>query len=201
MTGRVGKISLPSRPTFPPTKTPAGPTLPVPLSKITMNIGLKKKTEETVGKEDKPSFTPVLETPSIPISSFESCGATVTDEQSDSHQEQVAEDIEEDQGNKSVKRDPASTSEALKRDPASTSEAVKRDPASKSEALKRDPASTPDPVTKPSKKRKKKPAVAGATLGEDVKWDDEYRDDFVNWLPPTGQTGDGRTKLNEKFGY
>eukprot|EP00116_Pleurobrachia_bachei_P003515 sb/3463777/ len=181
MTGRVGKISLPSRPTPPPSKTPAGPSLPAPSSKITMNIGLKKKTEETVGKEDKPSTTPVIETPSIPISSFESSSGA-SDEQSDSYQEPVPEDVDQS---------------AVKQDLSSPSESVKHDPSS--ESMKRDP-STETLSTKPSKKRKKKPAVT-ATLGEDVKWDDEYRDDFVNWMPPTGQTGDGRTKLNEKFGY
>eukprot|EP00116_Pleurobrachia_bachei_P010810 sb/3471072/ len=191
MTGRVGKISLPSRPTPPPSKTPAGPSLPAPSSKITMNIGLKKKIEETAVKEDKPSATPVIETPSIPISSFESSSGA-TDEQSDSYQEPVPEDIDQsamkcEPSTESVKQDPSSTSEGVKREPSP--ESVKRDPSS--EALS----------TKPSKKRKKKPAITAPTLGEDVKWDDEYRDDFVNWMPPTGQTGDGRTKLNEKFGY
>lgn len=31
----------------------------------------------------------------------------------------------------------------------------------------------------------------------------QYEEDFNNivWTPPTGQTGDGRTSLNDKFGY
>lgn len=29
----------------------------------------------------------------------------------------------------------------------------------------------------------------------------EYDPDYAMWLPPTGQTGDGRTSLNEKLGY
>ena len=29
----------------------------------------------------------------------------------------------------------------------------------------------------------------------------EDNDNYATWLPPQDQTGDGRTKLNEKFGY
>jgi len=28
-----------------------------------------------------------------------------------------------------------------------------------------------------------------------------YDSDYVDWLPPSGQSGDGKTRLNEKFGY
>jgi hypothetical protein len=30
---------------------------------------------------------------------------------------------------------------------------------------------------------------------------DEERPDYSTWVPPTGQSGDGKTKLNEKYGY
>lgn len=30
---------------------------------------------------------------------------------------------------------------------------------------------------------------------------DEYSDDYSTWLPPQNQTGDGRTNLNDKYGY
>jgi len=30
---------------------------------------------------------------------------------------------------------------------------------------------------------------------------DEDSTNYSNWAPPPGQTGDGRTHLNEKFGY
>jgi len=44
-----------------------------------------------------------------------------------------------------------------------------------------------DPTTK--KKRKKKQHY------------DEDSQNYSTWVPPAGQTGDGRTPLNEKFGY
>ncbi|XP_019850377.1 PREDICTED: kanadaptin-like [Amphimedon queenslandica] len=34
---------------------------------------------------------------------------------------------------------------------------------------------------------------------DDNQWQED--DNYASWLPPEDQTGDGRTKLNEKFGY
>lgn len=31
--------------------------------------------------------------------------------------------------------------------------------------------------------------------------EDAAKEDYNMWVPPTGQTGDGRTSLNEKYGY
>jgi len=44
--------------------------------------------------------------------------------------------------------------------------------------------------TKSGRKRKKKKS----------QYDDDSQN-YSTWVPPTGQTGDGRTHLNEKFGY
>jgi len=60
--------------------------------------------------------------------------------------------------------------------------------------------------TKPSPskgKRRRGRKGPTATLTDDIKWDDgdEADPDFVNWVPPKNQSGDGRTSLNDKFGY
>ena len=68
---------------------------------------------------------------------------------------------------------------------------------------------TEQPTAKPiitQKKRKRNKRNSGykpaPTLSEEVKWDDDIQDEnFVSWTPPVGQTGDGRTKLNDKYGY
>ncbi|KAM6972921.1 kanadaptin [Aplochiton taeniatus] len=60
-----------------------------------------------------------------------------------------------------------------------------------------------EPGAKPSPKKsiKKKmigPSKRPATLSGQYPEDDP---DYCVWLPPTGQSGDGRTHLNEKYGY
>ena len=48
----------------------------------------------------------------------------------------------------------------------------------------------------PSKKKAKK-RIYGAPTKPNYKPEKE----FVDWTPPQGQTGDGRTALNDKLGY
>lgn len=48
----------------------------------------------------------------------------------------------------------------------------------------------------PKKKRKKK-----RSYGVPTQWQAESDPSFTAWMPPEGQTGDGKTHLNEKFGY
>ena len=61
----------------------------------------------------------------------------------------------------------------------------------------------PKPSEPKTRRKRGKKAPAGATLTDDIKWDDsqEASPDFVNWVPPKNQSGDGRTSLNDKFGY
>ncbi|KAJ4939344.1 hypothetical protein JOQ06_028793 [Pogonophryne albipinna] len=58
-----------------------------------------------------------------------------------------------------------------------------------------------EPVAQPRKNVKKKvmgPSRPPKQLSEKYPEDDP---DYCVWLPPTGQSGDGRTHLNDKFGY
>jgi len=54
-----------------------------------------------------------------------------------------------------------------------------------------------DQKKKHSKKKKKITAPAPEKVGR--RYDDER--DYDCWMPPTGQTGDGKTQLNDRFGY
>ena len=56
-------------------------------------------------------------------------------------------------------------------------------------------------LPKAKKKRPSKKPTHTATMSDSVMWDDTPDDSFVNWTPPTGQKGDGKTKLNQKYGY
>lgn len=81
-----------------------------------------------------------------------------------------------------------------------TSEPADNNTESKSEPT----SSTTKPKPRRSKNRPRMKPIG--TLSEDIKWEDSQGDgkhdvNFVNWQPPEGQTGDGRTKLNEKYGY
>ena len=63
-------------------------------------------------------------------------------------------------------------------------------------------ARSPKQFKKPPKKKAKKSVPQNPTLLDNVNWDDDVNDEnFVNWTPPVGQSGDGKTKLNDKFGY
>ncbi|KAJ7390839.1 Kanadaptin [Desmophyllum pertusum] len=46
----------------------------------------------------------------------------------------------------------------------------------------------------PKKKKKR-------CYGVPSQWQAESDPTYAAWMPPEGQTGDGRTHLNEKFGY
>uniref|UniRef100_A0A182NN05 FHA domain-containing protein n=1 Tax=Anopheles dirus TaxID=7168 RepID=A0A182NN05_9DIPT len=56
-----------------------------------------------------------------------------------------------------------------------------------------------------SKKKRSRQRVRDGKSRENVDFDDinelESVDKNVEWVPPSGQTGDGRTSLNEKYGY
>ncbi|XP_042357305.1 kanadaptin [Plectropomus leopardus] len=60
-----------------------------------------------------------------------------------------------------------------------------------------------EPAAEPSPRKKEKKKVIGpsrppAQLSGQYPEDDP---DYCVWVPPTGQTGDGRTHLNDKYGY
>nr|XP_040224057.2 kanadaptin [Anopheles coluzzii] len=77
-----------------------------------------------------------------------------------------------------------------------------------------DDPSKPDPITdstsagessSSNKKKRPRQRIRDGKFRENVDFDDAVElasdDKNVEWVPPSGQTGDGRTSLNEKFGY
>ncbi|XP_041765557.1 kanadaptin [Anopheles merus] len=56
-----------------------------------------------------------------------------------------------------------------------------------------------------NKKKRPRQRIRDGKFRENVDFDDAVElasdDKNVEWVPPSGQTGDGRTSLNEKFGY
>lgn len=78
---------------------------------------------------------------------------------------------------------------------------------SKTEKARKPPSPPAEPSqdTAPSKKRKNRTRIRGNRLREniDMNDDDEYIDEekVSTWVAPEGQSGDGTTHLNEKYGY
>ncbi|KAL3228378.1 hypothetical protein MRX96_048605 [Rhipicephalus microplus] len=70
----------------------------------------------------------------------------------------------------------------------SQSSLVQRGPPMVLEFVKK----TPKIIRGPEKKNKE---------GQKKKHSFESSDDYVGWLPPEGQSGDGKTHLNAKYGY
>ncbi|XP_029315947.1 kanadaptin [Cottoperca gobio] len=62
----------------------------------------------------------------------------------------------------------------------------------------REPAAEPGPRKNVKKKTVMGPSLPPKQLSEQYPEDDP---DYCVWVPPTDQTGDGRTHLNDKFGY
>ncbi|XP_017281687.1 kanadaptin [Kryptolebias marmoratus] len=66
---------------------------------------------------------------------------------------------------------------------------------------KADGETEPEPAADPSPRKKKRvmgPSRPPVQLSKQYPEDDP---DYSVWLPPAGQTGDGRTHLNDKYGY
>ena len=76
----------------------------------------------------------------------------------------------------------------------------------KKQIIKEKEIEPPSVQMKPMKPRKQ---VQKIVVDDDDTPNEEYyaklskedNDNYATWLPPQDQTGDGRTKLNEKFGY
>ncbi|CAN8000202.1 unnamed protein product [Ixodes hexagonus] len=82
----------------------------------------------------------------------------------------------------------AETEEAMDEDDKPAVIGPARPPSSVLEFVKKDP----EVSKKASEKKKKKEARKSCT---------EKAEDYVGWLPPEGQSGDGKTHLNLKYGY
>ncbi|KAM4542109.1 kanadaptin isoform 3-T3 [Odontesthes bonariensis] len=101
---------------------------------------------------------------------------------------------DESEESKAQSHKPRRSDEAVQQLPLRSSKsAAPRSPESTAEGEKEPPA---DPS--PKKKKVMGPSRPPVQLPGQYPEDDP---DYSVWLPPAGQTGDGRTHLNEKYGY
>lgn len=54
---------------------------------------------------------------------------------------------------------------------------------------------------KPEESRRENKKIRPKDKRENPKFDDSYRENYSTWVFPEDQSGDGRTCLNDKYGY
>jgi len=109
--------------------------------------------------------------------------------------EQFKKDIEEEK-QRIVVQSAATPSASAK--PKETSAAKQLPPPPTTKSFKRQ--TLPEAMMKPPAKQKKK-SMNNCEMPDSYESVAAKDDKYETWVPPAGQTGDGRTSLNDKFGY
>ncbi|CAG2170124.1 unnamed protein product [Oppiella nova] len=171
-------------------------------SKIKMKINLLVKEQqklEKLIKLAKPSveFKPI---PAVPVTDVTK--SVETDTQVVKNDEKCETVVK--QSDDSVEVKPMSETEKCEK----VVEKVSKDEeiARKTETIINELKSAAKPKAESKQKRKLNSqsiveAIEKEKQLEKTKQKATFDDDYVDWLPPTGQSGDGKTSLNDKFGY
>ena len=194
-TGKVGKVSVSKRT---PSSTSTETKSVQPAKRIKIELSLKS--------EQSPA-TSELSNPSAESSKADSDSSKTGNSETISSPQKISK-ITEFSSSNETHVDSSSSQKTM--DPITHEFSDQdREQISKSKTISDQESVNKETASKPSEKQKKAPkkkakktTPQNATLSENVQWDDDIHDEnFVNWTPPVGQSGDGRTKLNEKFGY
>ena len=193
-TGKVGKVSVSKRT---PSSTITETESVQPAKRIKIELSLKSEQSPATSEQSNPSTE---------SSKADSDSSKTGNSETISSPQKITK-ITEFSSSNETHVDSSSSQKTM--DPITQLSDQDREQISKSKTISDQGSVNKETASKPSdkpkkapKKKAKKTTPQNATLSENVQWDDDIHDEnFVNWTPPVGQSGDGRTKLNEKFGY
>ena len=193
-TGKVGKVSVSKRT---PSSTNTETKSVQPSKRIKIELSLKSEQSPTTSEQSNPNPEP---------SKSDSVSSKPEDSETLSSPQKITK-ITEFSSSNETHVDSSSPQKTI--DPITQISNQDQEQISRSKTISDQGSVNKETAPKPSDKQKKAPkkkakktTPQNATLSENVQWDDDIHDEnFVNWTPPVGQSGDGRTKLNEKFGY
>ncbi|XP_028421591.1 kanadaptin isoform X2 [Perca flavescens] len=189
-TGTIGKLPL------------KRPTLPAELfnMKELPPSGEEEEEDEDEGERNEDNDGQESEATEITEVDSEESSASMSQERPPSGQprrQQARSQEPEEQGHEQRGGEESAEAEEQGRQRSSSSKAVAPSSTESKEAGDREPAAEPSPRKNVKKKvmgPNKPPRQPSGPYPEDDP-------DYCVWVPPTGQSGDGRTHLNDKYGY
>ncbi|XP_037652321.1 LOW QUALITY PROTEIN: kanadaptin [Sebastes umbrosus] len=189
-TGTIGKL---------PPKRPNLPAQLFNMKELSPSGEVEEEDEEEQAKDENEDNDDDKESATITESNVDSdeSGASTSQESTPSGRRtrQPARPRDTEEQSHKQRRGEEST-ESMEQDPQSSSnEAVAPSSPGGGDG---EPAAEPSPRKNVKKKKAMGPSRPPRQLSGPYPEDDP---DYCVWLPPTGQSGDGRTHLNDKYGY